>query len=96
MALRQRNAEVDNKNSLGPTTNQQQQQSGYHDAPRPPWMGGYASFTPSTPGFGGYVDENRAGRNRQGVQGAHLNPLGLFLNPLGLFLRIPYRLYSVF
>jgi hypothetical protein len=33
-----------------------------------------------------------AGRNRQGVQGAHLNPLGLFLNPLGLFLRtsIPF------
>jgi hypothetical protein len=30
-----------------------------------------------------------AGSNRQGVQGAHLNPLGLsaFLNPLGLFLR---------
>ena len=28
----------------------------------------------------------------QGVQGAHLNPLGLFLNPLGLFLRtsIPF------
>jgi hypothetical protein len=28
-----------------------------------------------------------AGSNRSGVQGAHLNPLGLFLNPLGLFLR---------
>jgi myosin-1 len=27
------------------------------------------------------------GRNRNGVQGAHLNPLGHFLNPLGLFLR---------
>ena len=24
--------------------------------------------------------------NRQEVQGAHLNPLGLFLNPLGLFI----------
>jgi hypothetical protein len=23
------------------------------------------------------------GRNRQGVQGAHVNPLGLFLNPRG-------------
>ena len=34
----------------------------------------------------------QAGSNRQGVQGAHLNPLGLFLNPLGLFLRtsIPF------
>jgi hypothetical protein len=33
------------------------------------------------------------GRNRYGVQGAHLNPLGSFLNPLGLFLRtsIPFR-----
>jgi hypothetical protein len=31
--------------------------------------------------------QSQAGRNRQGVQGAHLNPLGLFLNPLGLFLR---------
>jgi hypothetical protein len=28
-----------------------------------------------------------AGRNRSGVQGVHLDPLGLFLNPLGLFLR---------
>jgi hypothetical protein len=28
-----------------------------------------------------------AGRNRWGVQGAHLMPLGLFLNPLGLFLN---------
>ena len=41
-----------------------------------------------------------AGRNRQGVQGAHLNPLGLFLTPLGLFLRtsIPFiwRILSVF
>jgi hypothetical protein len=27
------------------------------------------------------------GRDRQGVQGAHLNTLGLFLNPLGPFLR---------
>ena len=41
-----------------------------------------------------------SGRNRQGVQGAHLNPLGLFLNPLGLFLRtsIPFiqRILSAF
>ena len=40
------------------------------------------------------------GSNRWGVQGAHLNPLGLFLNPLGLFLRtsIPFiwRILSAF
>ena len=40
------------------------------------------------------------GRSRWGVQGAHLNPLGLFLNPLGLFLRtsIPFvwRFMSAF
>jgi hypothetical protein len=29
----------------------------------------------------------QSGRSRQGAQGAHLTPLGLFLNPLGLFLR---------
>jgi hypothetical protein len=41
-----------------------------------------------------------AGSNRQGVQGAHSNPLGLFLNPLGLCLRtsIPFiwRVLSAF
>jgi hypothetical protein len=33
-----------------------------------------------------------SGRNKYGVQGAHLNPLGLFLDPLGLLLRtsIPF------
>ena len=40
------------------------------------------------------------GSNRSGVQGAHLNPLGLFLNPLGLCLRtsIPFiwRILSAF
>jgi hypothetical protein len=40
------------------------------------------------------------GRNRYGVQGARLNPLGLFLNPPGLFLRtsIPFiwRILSAF
>jgi hypothetical protein len=40
------------------------------------------------------------GSNRQGVQGAHSNPLGLFLNPLGLFLctSIPFiqRILSAF
>ena len=30
-----------------------------HDGPRPPWTGGYQSFTPSTPGFPGYEAENR-------------------------------------
>jgi hypothetical protein len=33
------------------------------------------------------------GSNRQGVQGAHLNPLGLFLRT---FLRTPIRLYGIF
>jgi hypothetical protein len=46
-----------------------------------------------TPGFS-------TGRNIYGVQGAHLNPLGLFLTPLGLFLRtsIPliWRILSAF
>jgi hypothetical protein len=41
-----------------------------------------------------------AGSNRQGAQGAHLNPLGLFLNPLGLFLRTSitfiWRILSAF
>jgi hypothetical protein len=34
----------------------------------------------------------KPGSNRQGAQGAHLNPLGLLLKPLGLFLRtsIPF------
>jgi hypothetical protein len=32
------------------------------------------------------TDGMEPGSNRKGVQGAHLNPLGLFLNPLGLFL----------
>jgi hypothetical protein len=34
----------------------------------------------------------RQGATDMGVQGAHLNPLGLFLNPLGVFLRtsIPF------
>ena len=40
------------------------------------------------------------GRNRREVQGARLNPLGLFLTPLGLFLRtsIPliWRILSAF
>jgi hypothetical protein len=40
------------------------------------------------------------GRNRYGVQGAHLDPRGLFLNHLGLFLRtsIPFiwRILSAF
>jgi hypothetical protein len=44
--------------------------------------------------------KHEAGRNRQGVQGARLNPLGLFLNRLGLFLRasIPFawRILSAF
>jgi hypothetical protein len=31
--------------------------------------------------------EYRAGSNRSGVQGAHLNPLGLFLEPPGPLLR---------
>ena len=37
-------------------------------------------------------DQSGPGSNRQGVQGAHLNPLGLFLTTLGLFLRtsIPF------
>ena len=41
---------------------------------------------------GVHVGRHVAGRNRHGVQGAHLTPLGLFLNPLGLFLRtsIPF------
>ena len=30
-----------------------------HSGARPPWTGGYQSFTPSTPGFPGYVGENR-------------------------------------
>ena len=29
------------------------------DGPRPPWVGGYHSLTPSTPGFPGYADEDR-------------------------------------
>ena len=29
----------------------------------------------------------KRGATERGVQGAHLNPLGLFLNPLGLFSR---------
>lgn len=29
------------------------------DGPRPPWAGGYQSFTPGTPGFLGYRGENR-------------------------------------
>jgi hypothetical protein len=41
-----------------------------------------------------------AGRNRYGVQGRHLNPLGFFLNPPGFFLRTsiysPDRVYGVF
>ena len=45
-------------------------------------------------------DMSDAGSNREGVQGAHLNPLGLFLKPLGLFLRtsIPviWRILSAF
>ena len=40
------------------------------------------------------------GSNRQGVKGAHLNPLGLFLSPLGLFLRTStpfiWRILSAF
>ena len=47
-----------------------------------------ASFSPrGSPR--GQVGRYAAGRNRYGVQGVHLNPLGLFLNynPLGLFLR---------
>jgi hypothetical protein len=34
-----------------------------------------------------YGNQRTTGRNIQGVQGAHLNPLGLFLTHLGLFLR---------
>ena len=40
------------------------------------------------------------GRNRYGVQGVHLSPLGLYLNPLGLFLRTSvlfiWRIMSAF
>ena len=49
-----------------------------------------AVFTASVGAQGRSVagpDWQETGRNRYGVQGAHLNPLGLFLNPLGLFLR---------
>jgi hypothetical protein len=40
------------------------------------------------------------GRNGSGVQGAHLNPLGLFWTPPGLFLRtsvpVIWRVLSAF
>jgi hypothetical protein len=36
------------------------------------------------------------GSNRSGVQGAHLNPLGLFLNPWASSYAPLYRLYGVF
>ena len=37
-----------------------------------------------------------AGRNREGVQGAHLNPLGLFLNPLASSYAPQYSVYGIF
>jgi hypothetical protein len=37
-----------------------------------------------------------AGRNRQGVQGTHVNPLDHFLNPLGLFLCTSIPFYCIF
>ena len=35
------------------------------------------------------LEEYVAGSNREGVQGAHLNPLGLFLEPPGPLLEPP-------
>jgi hypothetical protein len=37
-----------------------------------------------------FVRECHAGRSRQGAQGAHLNPLGLFLEPPGPLLTHPH------
>ena len=39
------------------------------------------------------AERRASGRNRQGVQGAHLNPLGLFLEPPGPLLT---RLHTVY
>jgi hypothetical protein len=49
---------------------------------------GYVSYYSDSAGVVAFY----SGRNRQGVQGAHLNPLTSFLNPLGIFLRasIPF------
>jgi hypothetical protein len=39
------------------------------------------------------ASEYRSGRNRLGVQGAHLNPLGLFLEPPGHLLTHLHTVY---
>jgi arylsulfatase A-like enzyme len=37
---------------------------------------------------GWHLGEQDPGSNIWGVQGAHLNPLGLILNPLGIFVLV--------
>jgi hypothetical protein len=65
-------------------------------------LGNPAYPLPHQPSGCGYFDvcpsnlSRPPGSNIWGVQGAHLNPLGLFLNPWASSYTPPYRLHSVF
>ena len=55
-------------------------------------VAGYARAHPAQFGMDDFTSSVACREQQIGVQGAHLNPLGLFLNPLGIFLltSIPF------